>query len=275
MLSYEVIFNTVVTILSAIITGGFVLVFIEIGNRKNREDDRYRQIMNPFMQKFSAYSRYILWVSPHIKNAEPDKKEEKHFKDFLRYEIGKYGSQLIGQGGNYDVDSFNASQIENIGENINNVWYMYDRLPLHRLELEESTSVNHEFIDKELAAINPQYLSIPDSVSKIAKVSGEFYTDIYQPIQYEPSYHERLMKLYFIQSLYVCVSIMLILFVLCLLVCVSLPLCVLKCIIISIVFLFGLSLTFLFVSTNQQLRLVIKVGKNIYEIKERINRRKH
>lgn len=39
----------VLTILSSIITGGFVLVFVEIGNRKNRENDKYEHIMYPFM----------------------------------------------------------------------------------------------------------------------------------------------------------------------------------------------------------------------------------
>lgn len=36
-------------ILTSIITGGFVLVFVEIGNRKNRENDKHDQIMAPFM----------------------------------------------------------------------------------------------------------------------------------------------------------------------------------------------------------------------------------
>ena len=38
--------NILLTILTSIITGGFVLVFVEIGNRKNRENDSYDQICN-------------------------------------------------------------------------------------------------------------------------------------------------------------------------------------------------------------------------------------
>ena len=39
----QAIYNTAVAILTAIVTGGFVLVFVEIGNRKNRENDNYRR----------------------------------------------------------------------------------------------------------------------------------------------------------------------------------------------------------------------------------------
>lgn len=51
----------VLSIMSSIITGGFVLVFVEIGNRKNRENDKYEHIMYPFMHKLSSYFRYISW----------------------------------------------------------------------------------------------------------------------------------------------------------------------------------------------------------------------
>ena len=38
-MTYEILYSTVVAILTAIITGGFILVFVEICNRKNREMD--------------------------------------------------------------------------------------------------------------------------------------------------------------------------------------------------------------------------------------------
>lgn len=38
-MTYEILYSTVVAILTAIITDGFILVFVEIGNRKNREMD--------------------------------------------------------------------------------------------------------------------------------------------------------------------------------------------------------------------------------------------
>lgn len=63
---YSDVLPFALAILTSIITGGFVLVFVEIGNRKNRENDKHDQIMAPFMHKLSAYFRYISWSSSHI-----------------------------------------------------------------------------------------------------------------------------------------------------------------------------------------------------------------
>lgn len=51
-MSYDLLFSTVVTILSAIITGGVILVFVEIGNRKNREIDSYQYFVEPFCENY-------------------------------------------------------------------------------------------------------------------------------------------------------------------------------------------------------------------------------
>ena len=53
LMVYEDILPIALAILTSIITGGFVLVFVEIGNRKNRENDRHEQIMTPFYHKLS------------------------------------------------------------------------------------------------------------------------------------------------------------------------------------------------------------------------------
>lgn len=51
-MSYDLLFSTVVTILSAIITGGVILVFVEIGNRKNRKIDSYQYFVEPFCENY-------------------------------------------------------------------------------------------------------------------------------------------------------------------------------------------------------------------------------
>lgn len=265
-MEYTSIHSAIISILSAVITGGFVLIFVEISNRKNRENDKYRQLMAPFMRKLSAYFKYINWVQLHITNPKPDTDIEKKFKKFLRYDIGNYGSQLIVDGGRYDVESFNAQMLEDIGEKINNVWYMYDSYTLSRLRIDEDVENNREFINKELAVLNRSYLSIPESVSKIAKISGEFYTDEYQPIQYEPPYHDALLRLYKIQSAIVCTSLFIVLVTLCLLVCVEMPIWLMRVAIIAIVCLFGVCMMLLFVNENKQLRLINQVKKCLKKI---------
>lgn len=56
---FETLHSDIITVLSAVIIGGFVLIFVELGNRKNLEKARFREIMLPFMTKFSAMCRYM------------------------------------------------------------------------------------------------------------------------------------------------------------------------------------------------------------------------
>ena len=70
----DLTYQTVITILTAIITGGFVLILVENGNRKNRDNDRYDYCITPFMLKFSAYLRYIHLCHHYLKF--PHEKDE-------------------------------------------------------------------------------------------------------------------------------------------------------------------------------------------------------
>ena len=53
-MEYVEVQSLAIAILTSIITGGFVLVFVEIGNKKHRDIDRHEQIMRPFMHNSSV-----------------------------------------------------------------------------------------------------------------------------------------------------------------------------------------------------------------------------
>ena len=126
-----------VSILTSIITGGFILVFVEIGNRKNRENDRYEQIMRPFMHKLSAYFRFINWCSSRIKYPNKLNECEQEFKKLVK-EIGVYGGRAVTSGGDYSIDYFSADELYKICTNkINNIWYYYDKMKPCNLSWEE------------------------------------------------------------------------------------------------------------------------------------------
>ncbi len=78
----------VLSILTSIITGGFVLVYVEIGNRINRENDRWETLITPFMRKISAYCRFISYYEPLIISKECDDNEKEKAKTSKIY-IGK------------------------------------------------------------------------------------------------------------------------------------------------------------------------------------------
>ena len=80
-----------------------------------------------------------------------------------------------------------------------------------------------DYIAKELKEINPCYLSEKQDVNLIAKVSGEFYVDVYQPIEYESFRHEAYIKQYNSQTIWVASFFSFVLFMLCLMLFVKLP----------------------------------------------------
>lgn len=115
-------------------------------------------------------------------------------------------------------------------------------------------------------------------MSKIAKVSGEFYTDFYQPVQDEPFFHDMMIKLYHRQSIIVGFSLFLVLLTLCALVCFSFPAWLLKFSVIFITSLLGLCLLLLFIDENRQLQIqqqLKEYKKKLFEICRNPRKRKN
>lgn len=202
-----------VSILTSIITGGFILVFVEIGNRKNRENDRYEQIMRPFMHKLSAYFRFINWCSSCIKYPSQLNECEQEFRKLVK-EIGVYGGRAVISGGDYSIDYFSADELHEICiSKINNIWYYHDKMKPCNLSWEE-WAVTEEFISKELKEVFPHYLSKARDVNLVSNVSGDFYTDIYQPIENETYYHKAYVEHFRRQTIFVSISVGFVLLVL-------------------------------------------------------------
>ena len=188
----------VLSILSSIITGGFVLVFVEIGNRKNRENAKYEHIMYPFMHKLSSYFRYISWCQSHIIYSKPTASNEEKIKLLIGV-IAKYGGMAIASGGDYGINYFTASKLNEIALDINNIWIWHDKMKPCNMTW-DSSMPDGEFISKELKEINPVYLQNEQNIDLIAKVSGDFYMDVYQPIEVTTYNHEAYQEHYKLQT---------------------------------------------------------------------------
>ena len=238
-------------ILTSIITGGFVLVLVEIGNKKNRENDRHEQIMRPFMHKLSAYFRFVSWCSSCIIYPKPLNDYEKFFKKLVN-EIGNYGGRAITSGGDYGIGYFTAKQLDDIASDINNIWYWHDKMNPCRLTWEGR--MGDDFIQKELREVNPIYLGLPEDVNLVAKVSGEFYTDIYQPVEYETYRHEAYVEQYKRQTVTVCGFVSFVLLILSLMLFLKLPVLLLQIATFAVILMLIGSLQMLAVDVKSQIR---------------------
>lgn len=96
--------------------------------------------------------------------------------------IARYGGMSITSGGDYGINYFTASKLNEIALDINNIWYWHDKMKPCNMTL-DSSMPDGEFISKELKGINPVYLQNEQNIDLIAKVSGDFYMDVYQPIE--------------------------------------------------------------------------------------------
>lgn len=250
-----------ISILTSIITGGFVLVLVEIGNRKNRENDRYEQFMCPFMHKMSAYFRFISWSNSHIIYPKSLDDQESRFKELVN-KIGGYGGKSIMSGDDYEIDYFSAREIYNIALDINNIWYWHDKMHPNKLNW-DNAFIGADCIKKELKNINPMYLQLPQDANLVARVSGEFYTDIYQPIEYKTFQHEAYVKFFNRQTLIICSFVGFILLLLVLMLCCGLPEIFIQIGTVAVVVMLLFSLLMLAIDVKTQLKWISIVSNYI------------
>ena len=213
--------------------------------------------MAPFMHKLSAFFRYISWSSSHIIYPKPPDGYEEDFKNLIK-EIGGYGGKSIISGGDYGIDHFNAEELYRIAFDINNIWYFHDKMHPCRLTWDNRMH-SVEFISKELREINPIYLEETIGVSLVAKVSGEFYTDIYQPIEGETYRHEAYLQQYRRQTVLVSSFVCYILFLLSTMLFVKLPALLLQIGTLLVVLMLVSSLLMLAINIRTQIKWRNKV----------------
>lgn len=266
------IHSDVIAILSAVITGGFVWVFVEISNRKNRHNDEYRKFMAPFMKKLSAYFRYMEWMHSGVIYPKSMNENEEDFQRLVE-KTRRYGGELIMDGGDYGINYFSAEKLQKICYDINNIWYFYDRMRPPRIEWDEHFSLDETLVNKELKKLDPAYVGKPYSIKQIVNVSENFYLDEYQPIEYDTFYHEALESLYYYQSALVCTSLFIVLITLSLMICFDFTLQLMRALTLIIVFLFGMCMLSLFVSENTQLRTINKWREYKEKLAKQIKRR--
>ena len=272
----ESVLNILLPILTSIITGGFILVFVEIGNRMNRENDRYDQIMRPFIHKLSAYFRFIDWCRGGILYPKELNEYETNFKHLIEG-ISTYGGKLINSGGDFAIDNFSSKELQVICENqISNIWYYYNKMHPCNL-IWEDNEVTKAFIIKELKEIFPNYLSHPLNVNLVSNVSGDFYTDIYLPIETEIYKHERYIHLYKLPTIIVVISVAFVLVVLSSMLFTYLPIWIMQTAGVITIILLALCVMLLGIETKIQIEYCIRFSDYISTKSRKIKRlfRKH
>lgn len=116
----------ILTILASLLTGGFLMVFIENQQISQKIANRYHQKMLPFFHCFTNYVKFVAVIRTFYKWNKSSSGYMNNLKDNV-CEIARYGSLAIISGQNFSPNYFSVKEIEEICEKINNIWYLVDK----------------------------------------------------------------------------------------------------------------------------------------------------
>ena len=194
--------SIIITIIVALLTGGFIILFLENQHVGANVIERYHFVMQPFMHRLSNYFKFLSSAKAHFSINKGTKKDDAEyvflFNDLMD-RLGHFAYPCIMSGQDYPVSKFSAKQLQEICEDINNVWYYWDRKRNYMIEYCSYDSYKAELfgkLDREyLNEVFPhKYDETNFSLGLISDVSGTFYTNVYEPIQHVPFEYERWCK---------------------------------------------------------------------------------
>lgn len=172
-----------VDILSALLTGGFLLFFIETMHIESDVKQRYKGIMNPFYHKLSKLTVFVGYLRSAIKF--PDMERAKYLKNDMEY-IRKAG--VVPSSSGRDIPFMKSKELEKICDVINDVWYNLDKSSDLRHNIRIDGGFMH--IAKEaLCEVYPEYKDKEIDVNVLQEATGDFYVRFWQPVEHcTPNY---------------------------------------------------------------------------------------
>jgi hypothetical protein len=186
--------SIIISILAALLTGGFLMIFIESQKTAGSVIERFHFVMNPFFCSFTNYVKFISsFKTCFTFKVSKDSDYINRLKNNVETIAGLGGKSIIS-GQDYPADYFTAKELDSICNTINDVWYCIDTKhnyinsqlgfdSHHAQRLSEQTK-------GYLEAISPKYKGVQLTKDTLANVSGDFFTDIYQPIQHILPHYE-------------------------------------------------------------------------------------
>lgn len=122
--------SIIITIIVALLTGGFIILFLENQHVGANVIERYHFVMQPFMHRLSNYFKFLSSAKVYFSINRGTKKDDAEyvflFNDLMD-RLGHFAYPCIMSGQDYPVSKFSAKQLQKICEDINNVWYYWDR----------------------------------------------------------------------------------------------------------------------------------------------------
>lgn len=184
-----------VSILTSLLTGGFILFFIENQNAEKDVVSRFNSIIKPFYNKLTKFLIYVNWSKSIIHYDNP---KTGYIPDLILImnELSRIAGTSIISGS--DVPIMKAKDIDILCDKINNIWYVYDKGWFVREHISIDKGNGYDYLENQikesLKAYNEKYSNPVIDINLLPKVSGEFYVEVWQPVQnitYEYEYWQK------------------------------------------------------------------------------------
>lgn len=171
-----------ITILSALLTGGFILFFVENQHIESDVIHRYHAIMDPYYHKLSLYLKFVYFINYRIRYTALNKENYSKFKSLVD-NLANLGSRIHISG--KDSPYRTSLQLEGLNKDINNVWYLHDKNQFIRedINLDNSQIFPDSQITEVLTGLSGKYASHDIDKKLLPKVSGDFYCEIWEPVE--------------------------------------------------------------------------------------------
>lgn len=170
-----------ITILSALLTGGFILFFVENQHVESEVIRRYHSIMDPYYHKLSLYLKFVYFINYRMRYADLNDGYVRDFKSIIE-KLSKLGSTIHVSG--KDMSYQKSKQLESLNRIINNVWYFNDKNHFIRenIYLDSTQIFPDTQLFEVLSELSGKYINQSIDKNLLPKVSGDFYCEIWEPV---------------------------------------------------------------------------------------------
>lgn len=180
-------------ILATLLTGGFILFFVENQHVENDVIHRYHSLMDPYYHKLSLYLKFVYFINSRMSYSDLNVGYSRDFKSLID-NLAKIGSIIHISG--KDVTYKSSEQLESLNKKISNVWYYNDKNPFIRENISFDTT--QIFPDMQLievlSELSGKYINQSINKNLLPKVSGEFNTEIWEPVDHVTYEFEKWQK---------------------------------------------------------------------------------
>lgn len=193
-----------ITILTTMIIGGCLIILVENQHIKGEIVSRYNNIMRPFYHKLALYSKFAQQCMFALEAVDDEGNQYQKLLENKTREIKKLALTAITTGKDYPY--LNAKKLDSICNDINGIWYCFDRNYEMYSHLKFSNKFLIEEVRKSLIEYDRSLLNEPIDLHLFPKVSGYFFVREWQPIDNVPYHYEYFNKECRNCNLYLCGS---------------------------------------------------------------------